>query len=62
MYVWAALLLAMFAPVHYNLWSRFPVWYQLFFLASLVVFTVLGARGASKLESATSRPQHGELT
>jgi hypothetical protein len=54
MYVFAALLLAMFVPVHYNLWSRFPVWYHLFFLASLVVFTVLGARSAAKLESATA--------
>jgi hypothetical protein len=41
--VFATLLLAMFLPVHYNLWSRFPVWYHGFFLMSLVVFTTLGA-------------------
>ena len=56
-YVFAVLLLALFLPVHYSVWARFPVWYHLFFLASLLVFPVLGAmsrprasssRGASK--------------
>ncbi len=28
-------LLALFVPVHASLWPRFPVWYHLFFLASL---------------------------
>lgn len=42
-YVFAVLLLALFLPVHYSLWARFPVWYHLFFLASLLVFPVLGA-------------------
>ncbi|HEV8095174.1 MAG TPA: hypothetical protein VGP71_05550 [Burkholderiales bacterium] len=42
-YVVAILLLAAFVPVHYNLWARFPVWYHLFFLASLVAFSYLGA-------------------
>jgi hypothetical protein len=37
------LLLALFIPVHYNLWHRFPVWYHLVFIASLVIFTLLGA-------------------
>lgn len=41
-YVVAILLLAAFIPVHYNLWARFPAWYHLFFLASLVVFSYLG--------------------
>jgi hypothetical protein len=41
--IFAVLLLAMFLPVHYNLWSRFPVWYHAFFLMSLVGFTTLGA-------------------
>ena len=42
-YVFAILLLALFLPVHYGLWARFPVWYHLFFLASLLVFPVVGA-------------------
>lgn len=36
-------LLAIFVPVHYQLWPRFPAWYHVVFLASLVVFTPLGA-------------------
>lgn len=37
------LLLAVFIPVHYQLWQRFPAWYHIVFLISLVVFTLLGA-------------------
>ena len=29
------ILLALFVPVHVSLWQKFPVWYHLFFLASL---------------------------
>jgi len=45
-YVVSLVLLLVFIPVHHSLWARFPAWYHLFFLASLVVFTLLGARGA----------------
>jgi hypothetical protein len=38
-----ALLLAVFVPVHYTLWPRFPAWYHVLFIASLVLFTLLGA-------------------
>ena len=38
-----ALLLAIFIPVHYTLWHRFTAWYHVLFLASLVLFTLLGA-------------------
>ncbi len=31
------LLLALFIPVHVSLWTKFPAWYHLFFLASLPV-------------------------
>jgi uncharacterized membrane protein YoaK (UPF0700 family) len=43
--VWALVivLLALFIPVHYGLWDRFPPWYHLIFLASLVVATLAGA-------------------
>lgn len=37
------LLLAMFIPLHYSLWQRFPAWYHVVFILSLVVFTLLGA-------------------
>jgi hypothetical protein len=42
-YVLALLLLAMFVPVHVSLWSKFPIWYHLLFLASLVPLVILGA-------------------
>jgi len=38
------LLLAVFVPIHIQLWQRFPLWYHLVFFASLAVFTLLGAR------------------
>ena len=42
-YVVAIVLLAVFIPVHYDLWARFPAWYHLFFLASLAACSYLGA-------------------
>lgn len=41
--VLAGVLVAMFIPVHYLLWDKFPLWYHLIFLASLVLMTLLGA-------------------
>jgi hypothetical protein len=38
------ILLVLFLPVHYSLWSRFPIWYHLTFLSSLVVLSLLGGR------------------
>ena len=35
---------AIFVPVHYGLWDKFPVWYHAIFLASLFPFTFLGAK------------------
>ncbi len=42
-YACAALLLLCFLPVHYNLWHKLPVWYHLFFLATLAPLVLLGA-------------------
>jgi hypothetical protein len=42
-YVFAVLLLLCFVPVHYGLWARFPAWYHLVFLGSLVPVVLLGA-------------------
>lgn len=40
--VLAGVLLAAFIPAHYGLWEKFPVWYHVAFLLSLVVMPVLG--------------------
>jgi hypothetical protein len=37
-------LLAIFIPVHYQLWERFPAWYHLTFFVSLLVLPPLGAK------------------
>lgn len=37
-------LLVAFIPVHVRLWSLFPFWYHLVFLATLVPLVVLGSR------------------
>jgi hypothetical protein len=42
-YACAALVFLSFLPVHYNLWHTFPLWYHLFFLATLAPLIVLGA-------------------
>jgi len=50
--VLAVLLLLLFIPVHYALWDKFPIWYHVVFLASLIPVTLLG--GAWKTNSATT--------
>ena len=37
------IVLALFLPVHYQLWSKFPAWYHLTFLLSIVPLFALGA-------------------
>ena len=37
-----AIILAMFLPIHMQLWSKFPVWYHLAFLVPLVPLVALG--------------------
>ena len=53
--VLGAILVAVFVPVHVQLWSRFPPWYHLTFLLSLLPLVVLGARLAGSAASAASR-------
>ena len=43
-WVLVILLLAIFIPVHISLWAKFPAWYHLVFLASLIVFPLAGGR------------------
>lgn len=56
---WATglIILAMFVPVHVQLWSKFPVWYHLTFLLSIVPLGLLGARirlTSARREAATA--------
>ena len=44
-------LLAMFVPVHVQLWDKFPVWYHLTFLVTLAPLVVLGASLWPKTQS-----------
>jgi hypothetical protein len=44
--IFAGLLVIFFIPVHYSLWTRFPIWYHVVFLASLAPLALLGARVA----------------
>jgi hypothetical protein len=37
------ILLGLFIPGHYRIWDKFPVWYHLTFLVSLLPLTLLGA-------------------
>src|SRR5262244_1687860 len=46
---WAPLILgsvvlAIFAPMHIAIWSKFPVWYHLTFLLTIIPLVVLGAQ------------------
>jgi hypothetical protein len=38
----AGIIVAMFVPVHYMLWDKFPIWYHLFFLLTLAPAVLLG--------------------
>jgi hypothetical protein len=40
----AIILVAVFLPSHYHFWTKFPLWYHLTFLGSLLLLTVCGAR------------------
>jgi hypothetical protein len=48
----AGLLVIFFVPVHYSLWTQFPLWYHVVFLVSLAPLALLGARLAQPLASA----------
>ena len=50
-WVLGAIILAFFIPAHIQLWAKFPVWYHLVFLGTLVPLVALGA--------AFTRSRHG---
>jgi hypothetical protein len=52
-WVFGAILLALFVPEHLRLWQRFPVWYHLTFLVTLVPLVMLGTLMARAHRSAT---------
>lgn len=56
---WAVgvVILLLFLPSHVYLWNRFPIWYHLTFLLTLVPFVVLGAR----LAHVSRRVSSGEV-
>ena len=39
----AGIMVVLFVPVHYMLWNKFPIWYHLFFLLSLIPTILIGA-------------------
>jgi hypothetical protein len=39
-----AILLLLFIPVHYSIWSKFPIWYHLTFLVSLPLLSMAGSK------------------
>jgi hypothetical protein len=41
------ILLAFFVPEHVTLWDKFPLWYHLWFLLTLIPLAYLGSRIAS---------------
>ncbi len=51
-----ALLLLGFLPQHIHIWAKFPAWYHLTFLLSLLPLTYLGGRAArmTQAEETTS--------
>jgi hypothetical protein len=47
-------LLCLFIPGHYMIWNKFPVWYHLTFLLSLLPLTLLGAALNHRVEQKTA--------
>jgi len=55
-WVTGLIILALFVPVHIQLWSKFPAWYHLTFLLSIVPLVLLGAMvrlGSARRAAAT---------
>jgi hypothetical protein len=52
-------LLAVFIPQHIRIWDKFPVWYHLSFLISLVPLTHVGGKLADGRAVASLKAQEG---
>jgi len=54
-WVLGAVILAPFLPMHVYIWAKFPVWYHLFFLGTLVPLVALGAALTRKREGSSQQ-------
>jgi hypothetical protein len=54
-WVLGAIILAAFIPIHVQLWAKFPVWYHLVFLGTLVPLVAFGAALARGLSRPTEQ-------
>jgi peptidoglycan/LPS O-acetylase OafA/YrhL len=54
-WVLGAIILAAFIPIHVQLWTKFPVWYHLVFLGTLVPLVALGAALTRRRNSPAER-------
>ncbi len=57
-WVLGGIILAMFIPIHTQLWLKFPVWYHLIFLGTLAPLVALGGalvRGHSREDAIETR-------
>lgn len=50
------ILLILFIPEHISLWDKFPIWYHLWFLSTLVPLTYVGNLLARRREGQSSAP------
>jgi hypothetical protein len=58
-WIFGIVVLAAFIPTHVQLWAKFPVWYHLTFLVTLVPLVVLGARSTrSRAARASATTAH----
>ncbi len=51
------IVLAMFLPVHFSLWNKFPIWYHLAFLVPLVPLAGLGGMLARTAGHSVPQPE-----
>ena len=52
--------LALFLPLHISIWSKFPVWYHLTFLLTIVPSVLAGAQLASRRKTAGRKAIHAQ--
>jgi hypothetical protein len=53
-----AVMLLAFIPIHINLWPKFPIWYHLYFLSSLLVLPQLTAMIVSRAATTSEATIH----
>src|SRR5262249_27381570 len=56
-----AILLVAFVPIHINLWNRFPAWYHVTFLLTLIPLSVLGGRLGRMRRTGTGTTRFAEI-